>query len=122
MARKSPKKTAARKSPRTASRARGSAKRTRRTAKRPSKPGLSFHEGPAEWLGPMLEEAYTRLRPKEEGAAPEVAAAAGATASAAASAVLASAHEAVEAEEAEGVLLADLPQSYWEDLLREYKQ
>ncbi len=125
MARKSTRKTAARKSAarttsarktRSTTRARGTAKRARRPAKRSRKPDVSFHEGPAEWLGPMLEEAYARLRPKDAGGAPEFAAAAGAGARAEASAALASAHEAGEAGE---VPLADLPKSYWEDLLRE---
>lgn len=101
----------ARKSPRKAARS------TPRKAPRPRK-AAKVHEGPAEWLVPMIEEAYAPLRPK---AAP---AARGATRAARPGAVpgrkvdLASASEPGRVE----AVVADLPKSYWEDLLRTYQR
>jgi hypothetical protein len=45
----------------------------RTTAKSPTKPEelLDLSEGPLAWLTPMLEESYTKLRPREEAEAEE---------------------------------------------------
>jgi hypothetical protein len=75
------------------------------------------HEGPAEWLLPMMEEAYTRLRPKDEPERP-ARVPAGPPRAGVRVPAFSSVHRAGKGEE----VLADLPLSYWEDVLREYQR
>lgn len=78
------------------------------------------YEGPREWLFPMLQETYAKLRPKAEAeSAPEPAPA---RAMKAAGKAVSKAESAIRHEERlDENRLADLPMSHWEDLLREYK-
>jgi hypothetical protein len=81
------------------------------------KKGKRFYEGPAEWLMPMMEEAYTRLRPKAEVPAPEPRAERRTRAGVKA-ARFASTYQSGRGES----VLARLPLSHWEDVLREYQR
>jgi hypothetical protein len=48
---------------------RGKKAAARKAAPRKEPKSKRHYEGPREWLFPMLEETYTRLRPKEEAEA-----------------------------------------------------
>jgi hypothetical protein len=89
----------------------------RARSRRAAKASRRFHEGPAEWLLPRLEEAYTRLQPK--GRVPERPARRGTRRPKGLPAPsFRSAHQDGQGES----VLADLPKSYWENVLREYQQ
>jgi hypothetical protein len=79
-----------------------------------------YYEGPLEWLSPMLEETYTKLRPKEEAEA-ERPALRKATARAGGKAkprAFTSVHQRGKGES----VLAELPRSHWEDQLLEFRR
>jgi hypothetical protein len=86
----------------------------RKTAKKAKR----FYEGPAEWIMPMMEEAYMRLRPKGEVEVRPAPPAARKKRRGAKALGFMSVHQEGQGES----ILADLPKSYWEDLLREYKK
>src|SRR5262245_20227224 len=95
-----------------------SSKASKSTKSRTARWTERHHEGPAEWLMPMMEEAYSRLRPKDE---PEEAPRRGPARAAKRGVRLPafrSVHRAGQGEE----VLAPLPLSYWEDVLREYQR
>src|SRR5689334_18913886 len=85
------------------------------------------YEGPAQWLIPMLEEAYTELRPKEEAEAEAARPARKAAAKKKAGGKLASTGKKLTDEfvssfqEGKGeAVLADLPQNYWKNQFEEF--
>src|ERR1051326_8347547 len=92
-------------------------KRVGRKSKRPLP--KRHYSGPREWLLPMLEETYMRIRPKEEAEGqarerpPKPAAAAAALVKAG---KFASAYHEGEGES----VLARLPRTHWQDVLSEY--
>ena len=91
---------------------------TKRTAEKRRR-----YEGPVEWLFPMLEEAYTRLGPRDVVEPALVAPSRPAAARTKPARAIAAAANAIRHEEklVEG-RLAQLDRSYWEDVLREYHE
>ena len=87
-------------------------------SRKAARPSRRFHEGPAEWLLPMMEEAYTRLRPKGEAPAPAPRRGPRKPRGGVRAPAFRSLHQEGQGES----VLADLPRSYWENLLREYQQ
>jgi hypothetical protein len=94
--------------------AKRAAKAPRRKAAKAGVIKVEREKGPLGWLLPMLEEAYAKLRPKEEAEAE-----AAAIERRAARTTVSAALERGEAPPA-AAPLADLPKSHWEDKLREY--
>ena len=91
---------------------------TRRTAEKRRR-----YEGPVEWLFPMLEEAYTRLGPRDVVEPALVAPSRPPAPRSNPGRAIAAAANAIRHEEklVEG-RLATLDRSYWEDVLREYHE
>ena len=86
--------------------------KARKSTKKPER----FYEGPAEWLLPMMEETYTRLRPKGEAEAKPTRGAALKAKRGGKAAGFASVHQEGKGES----VLAKLPKTHWEEMLREY--
>jgi hypothetical protein len=76
------------------------------------------YEGPLEWLSPMLEEAYTKLQPKEDFDAAAARKAPRKAKKKGEPPAFASTHQAGADES----VLAQLPRSHWEDHLLEYRR
>jgi hypothetical protein len=85
------------------------------TPKRASVTLEDYPEGPIEWLSPMLEEAYMKLRPKEEA---EAKPSKPASKSAAKKSSFESVHHPGEGES----VLASLPRTHWEDRMRTFRE
>ena len=79
---------------------------------------IEREEGPLGWLSPMLEEAYMRLGPKGEAEARPARRAFGKAKPGAKVSTFESVHHEGKGES----VLADLPRTHWEDVLREYQQ
>src|SRR5262245_34417642 len=101
-------------------------KRVRRPKLRvPKRTPVPLDEGPLEWLSPMLEETYMKLRPKEQA---EAEAQSGAKAKPSKpklaakgtpkKVVFKSVHQVGMGES----VLASLPRTHWESLLREFRE
>ena len=95
------------------------------TAKRAPAKSDDYYSGPMEWLSPMLEEAYMKLRPKEDAEAEAEADAmakprkrAPAAKTAARKPVFRSVHHEGKGES----VLAELPRTHWEDHLRKFRE
>jgi len=93
------------------------------TAKRAPAKLDGYYSGPMEWLSPMLEEAYMKLRPKEDAEAEAAAMAKPrrprpVAKTAARKPVFRSVHHEGQGES----VLAELPRTHWEDQLRKFRE
>jgi hypothetical protein len=80
------------------------------------------YEGPLEWLVPMLEETYTKLRPKQEGKVEEAAAGARKTTRKAGGKFKPQAFVSVHQQGQSESVLAKLPRSHWQERLLKFRQ
>ena len=93
-------------------------KTPRASAKAPRERRKRHYEGPLDWLSPMLEETYTKLRPKEEAEAEEARAAAAKPKRKAKPRAFISVHQEGKGES----VLAELPRSHWEEQLLKFRR
>src|SRR5438093_15011 len=80
------------------------------------------YDGPIEWLSPMLEEAYMKLRPKEEAEAEGDGEAKPRKARPAKTAAQKGVFRSVYHEGKDESVLAELPRTHWEDHLRKFRE